>query len=105
MNHLRLDLDAFCDLAERLCGLFIVERRVQYSGSVTNVTLPRSWLTPVSRAFFAPGKGTKEMKPFVQACVELMKRIDLSGEGSGEHLKAGGARLNPFTSAIYVARM
>lgn len=104
-NQLRLDLDTFCYLAERLCALFIIERRVQYNGSITNVTLPRSWLTHISRAFFATGKHTKEMKPFLQTCVELVKRIDLSGEGTGEHLRASGSRLNTFTSTVYVARM
>jgi len=100
-----LDLNAFCDLAERLCALFIVERCVQYNGSITNATLPRSWLTHIYRAFLAKGKYTKEIKSFVHVCVELMRRIDLSGEGAGEHLKASGTRLNTFTSTVYVARM
>jgi hypothetical protein len=103
--QLRLDLSAFCDLSERLCALFIVERRVQYNGSITDVTLPRSWLTHISRAFFATGKKTHVMKPFLYTAVELMRRIDLSGEGIGEHLRASGARLNRFTSTVYVARM
>ena len=104
-NHLRLDLSAFCDLSERLCALFIVERRIQYTGSITNVTLPRSWLTHISRASSATGKRSNHMKPFLRTAVELMRRIDLSGEGPGEHLRASGVRLNPFTSTVYVARM
>ena len=100
-----MDLNAFCDLAERLCALFIVERRVQYNGQITNLTVPKSWVAHISRAFFATGKYTREMKPFFHTCVELMKRIGLSGEGAGEHLKASGVRLNTFTSTVYVARM
>ena len=45
------------------------------------------------------------MKPFLHTCVDLMERINLSGEGNGEHLRAGGARLNSFTSTVYVSRM
>ena len=104
-NQLRLDLSAFCDLSERLCALFIVERRIQYDGGITNVTLPRSWLTHISRASSKTSKNTSDMKPFFRAVVELMRRIDLSGEGVGEHLRASSARLNPFTSTVYVARM
>ncbi|KAF9647525.1 hypothetical protein BDM02DRAFT_3187952 [Thelephora ganbajun] len=104
-SQLRLDLSAFCDLAERLCALFIVEYCVQHKGNITNVTLPKSWLIHISRAFSATGKYTREMKPFLYTCVELMRRIDLSGEGVGEHLRASSARLNPFTSTVYVARM
>lgn len=76
-----------------------------YNCCITNVTFPRSWFTHIARAFPATGKDTRDMKPFLHASIELMKRIDLSGEGAGEHLRANGVRINAFTSTIYVARM
>jgi hypothetical protein len=100
-----LDLDTFCDLAERLCALFIAERRMPYNCCLTNVTFPRSWFTHIARAFPATGKITGEMGPFLHICIDLMKRINLSGEGAGEHLRASGFKLNAFTSTVYVARM
>jgi len=73
----RVDLNTLCDLAERLCGLFIVAYRVNSRGGVLhNVTLPRSWFINLILLGTDLGKDTSAFLMFAKTIIELMQQIN-----------------------------
>ena len=111
---LRVDLNALCDLAERLSGLFIMAYRFNSRGGVLhNVTLPRSWLINLILPGTNLGKDTSTFSMFASSIIELMQRIDAqvqrylakSSPETGEKFIADGGRVTGLTGPLYIARM
>ena len=112
-SRLRVDLNALCDLAERLSGLFIMAYRVNSRGGVLhNVTLPRSWLINLILPGMDLGKNTSTFLMFASTIIELMQKIDAqvqrcftSSESDTEQFIADGSRMTSLTGPLYIARM
>jgi hypothetical protein len=111
---LRADLNALCDLAERLSGLFIMAYRFNSRGGVLhNVTLPRSWFINLIIPGMDLGKDTSAFSMFASTIIELMQRIDAqvqryitkSAPDTGEQFIADGSRVTSLTGPLYIARM
>lgn len=111
-SRLRVDLNALCDLAERLSGLFIMAYRANSRGGVLHdITLPRSWFINL-----IPGmdlkKDTSTFFALVSTIIELMQRIDTHAQqyptstpGIEEQFIADGNRMTNLTGPLYIARM
>jgi len=112
-RRLRVDLNALCDLAERLCGLFIMAYRVNSrKGVLHNVTLPRSWFINLILPGTDLGKDTSALLMFATTIIDLMQRIDAQvqryfppASDTGEQFTADGSRMTDFTGPLYIARM
>ena len=111
-SKLRVDLNALCDLAERLTGLFIMAYRVNSRGVLHNVTLPRSWFINLILPGTDLGKDTSTFSMFASTMIELMQRIDAQIQGyfmyssdTREQFTVGGSRMTTLTGPLYVARM
>ena len=112
-SRLRVDLNALCDLAERLSGLFIMAYRVNSRGGVLhNVTLPRSWIINLILTGTDLGKNTSTFLMFASTIIELMQKIDAqvqrcftSSESDTEQFIADGSRMTSLTGPLYIARM
>jgi hypothetical protein len=112
-SQLRVDLNALCDLAERLSGLFIMAYRINSRGNVLhNVTLPRSWFVNLILPGTDLGKDTSTFAMFASTIVELMQRIDaqaqryhMSASDTGEQFIADGIQMTDLTGPLYIARM
>ena len=111
---LRADLNALCDLAERLSGLYIMAYRFNSRGGVLhNVTLPRSWFINLILPGTDLGKDTSTFSMFTSVIIELMQRIDaqvqrylaMSAPETGEQFIADGSRVTGLTGPLYIARM
>ena len=111
-NGLRVDLNALCDLAERLSGLFIMAYRVNSRHILHNVTLPRSWFINLISSGTDLRKDTLSLVTFASTIVELMQRIDAlvqqhstSASDTEEQFIADGDRTIDFMGPLYIARM
>ena len=113
-SRLRVDLNALCDLAERLSGLFIMAYRVNSRGGILhNVTLPRSWLINLILPDTDLRKNTSTFLMFASTIIELMQRIDAQVQRylafdeseTGEQFIADGSRVTNLTGPLYIARM
>jgi len=112
-SRLRLDLNALCDLAERLSGLFIMAYRVNSRGGVLhNVTLPRSWFINLILPGTDLGKDTSAFSMFASTMIELMRRIDAQVQryraftpDTGEQFVTDDSRVTNLTGPLYVVRM
>jgi len=111
---LRVDLNALCDLAERLSGLFIMAYRFNSRGGVLhNVTLPRSWFINLIIPGADLGKDTSSFSMFASTIIELMQKIDAqvqrylakTSPETGERFIADGSRVTSLTGPLYIARM
>ena len=111
---LRVDLNALCDLAERLSGLFIMAYRFNSRGGVLhNVTMPRSWFINLILPGTDLGKDTSTFSMFASTIIDLMQRIDaqvqrsftVSAPETGEQFIADGSRVTSLTGPLYIARM
>ena len=110
--RLRVDLNALCDLAERLSGLFIMAYRVNSRGGVLhNVTLPRSWFINLILPGTTLGKDTSAFLLFASTTIELMQQIDaqvqryIAFSEDEEQFIADGNRMTNLTGPLYIARM
>jgi len=111
-NGLRVDLNALCDLAERLSGMFIMAYRVNSLGLLHNITLPRSWLINLISPGTDLGKDTAFFVKFASTIIELMQRINAQVQqhptpapGTEEQFIADGDLTIDFTGPLYIARM
>ena len=107
-SKLRVDLNALCDLAERLTGLFIMAYRVNSRGVLHNVTLPRSWFINLILPGMDLRKNTWAFSMFASTMIELMRRIDAQvreSSDTGEQFIADGSRMTKFIGPLYIARM
>ena len=111
-NGLRVDLNAFCDLAERLSGLFIMAYRVNSRGVLHDITLPRSWFVNLIPLATDLRKDMSSLVAFASTIIELMQRIDAQVErdptlasDTEEKFFADGDRTIDFMGPLYVARM
>ena len=111
---LRVDLNALCDLAERLSGLFIMAYRFNSRrGILHNVTLPRSWFINLILPGMDLGKDTSTFSMFASIIIELMQRIDaqvqrhhaMTSPETGEQFIADGSRVTDLAGSLYIARM
>ena len=112
-SQLRVDLNALCDLAERLSGLFIMAYRADSPGGVLHdVTLPRSWFINLILPGMDLKKDTSAFFTLVSNMIELMQRIDAqiqqdptSTSGIEGQFIADGSRMTNLTGSLYIARM
>ena len=111
-SGMRVDVNALCDLAERLSGLFIMAYRVNSRGGVLhNVTLPRSWFINLISSGSDLRKNTSTFLMFAETVIKLMQRIDVqvqryhTSPDTGEQFVADGSRMTNFTGPLYIARM
>lgn len=112
--RLRVDLNALCDLAERLSGLFIMAYRFNSRGGILhNVTLPRSWFINLIIPGTDLGKDTSSFSMFASTIIELMQKIDAqvqqylskSSPETVERFIADGSRVTSLTGPLYIAQM
>lgn len=114
-GNLCADLNALCNLAERLSGLFILARRSQLrGGALHGVTLPRSWFVNIILSWTDPRKDSSTLFAFVVNMIDLMQRIDAqvqryltpaSDVSIEEQFIADGNRMTDLTGSLYIARM
>ena len=111
-SRLRVDPIVLCDLAERLCGLFIMARGVNSEGVLHNVTLPRSWFINLILPSMNLRKDTSTFFTFAETMIDLMQQIDAqvqrsltSPSNTREQFVADGGPITDFTGALCVARM
>jgi hypothetical protein len=71
-----VDLNAVCDLVERLSGLLIMAYRTNSRGVPHNVTLPRSWFINLIFPSVDFRKDRSAFVKFTSTVIELMHRID-----------------------------
>jgi len=111
---LRVDLNALCDLAERLSGLFIMAYRFNSQGGILhNVTLPRSWFINLLLPGTGLGKDTSAFVMFASTIIELMQRINaqvqrypaMTASDTGDQFIADGSRMTSLTGPLYIGRM
>jgi len=111
---LRVELNALCDLAERLSGLFVMAYRFNSRGGILhNVTLPRSWFINLLLPGTDLGKDTSAFVMFASTIIELMQRINaqvqrdlaMTPSDTGEQFIADGGRMTSLTGPLYIARM
>ena len=111
-NGLRVDLNALCDLVERLSGLFIVAYRVNSQGVLHDVTLPRSWFINLISLGVDLKKDTSSFITFASTIIELMQRIDAQvqqhptpASDTGSQFIADGDLTIDFMGPLYIVRM
>ena len=112
-SQLRVDLNALCDLAERLSGLHIMAHRANSRGGVLHdVTLPRSWFINLILPDMDLKKDTSNLFALVSTIIELMQRIDAqvqqyltSTSDVGEQFIVDDSRVTNLTGPLYIARM
>ena len=113
-SELRVDLNALCDLAERLSGLLVVAHRAgSWGGVLHNVALPRSWFVNLGLLGADLRRDTSAFSMFVSTMVELMQGIDAqvrryltrSTSDAGEKFIVDGRRMTNLTGPVYIARM
>jgi len=107
-----VNIGPFCDAVERLCGLHILSYRFTTGrGTLHGVTLPRSWFIGLSRSLPLLNKNTSYIWNFVNATIELLRRIDLQRERynpqtpDNQQFKHNGSRLTPLYASVHIARM
>jgi len=107
-------LNALCDLAERLSGLFIMAYKFNsHGGALHNVTLPRSWFINFILPGMDLGKDTSTFSMFASTIIDLMQRIDAqvqryhtaSAPETDEQFIAGGNQVTTLMGPLYIARM
>ena len=112
-SQLRVDLNALCDLAERLSGLFIMAYRANSRGGVLhNVILPRSWFINLILPGMDLKKDTSTFFALMSTIIELIQRIDVqvqqypvSAPDIEEQFIADGGRMTNLTGPLYISRM
>jgi len=111
-SRLRVDLNALCDLAERLSGLFVMAYRANSRGVLHDVTLPRSWFINLILPGVDLKRDTSTLFTLVSNMIELMQRIDAqvqqdprSTSDIEEKFIADGSRATNLTGPLYIARM
>ena len=112
-SQLRVDLNALCDFAERLSGLYIMAHRANSRGGVLHdVTLPRSWFINLILPDVDLKKDTSNLFALVSTIIELMQRIDAqvqqyptSTSDIEEQFIVDGSRMTDLTGPLYIARM
>ena len=112
-SPLRVDLNALCDLTERLSGLFIMAYRANSQGGVVHsVILPRSWFINLILPNMDLKKDTSTFLTLVSNMIELMQRIDAQVQQYStstlnieEQFIADGGRMTDLTGPLYIARM
>ena len=112
-SRLRVDLNALCDLVEKLSGMFIAAYKANsQKGVLHNVTLPRSWFINLILPGMNLRKDTSTFFKLASTMIELMQQIDAqvqqyptSGSDTDEQFVADGGRVTNLTGPFYIARM
>ena len=83
-NQLPVEIGVLCAYIEHLCALTVVFNRAQRTGSLHNVTLPRSWLSKVLANFTLDEAADKTIDfwQFPHILGDLIKEI-YTGKGAG----------------------
>jgi len=111
-NGSRVDLNALCDLAERLSGLFIMAYRANSRGVLHDVTLPRSWFINLISLGVDLKKDTLSFATFASTIIELMQWIDTQvqqhsapASNTEDQFIADGNLTIDFMGPLYISRM
>ena len=70
-----VEIGIFCSFIERICGSLIVYNRYQRTGSLHNVTLPRSWLKVILDTFQSAEKDASRFWLLLQPLEELLRTL------------------------------
>ncbi|GBE78672.1 predicted protein [Sparassis crispa] len=71
-----VDISVLCDFLDHLCGLLVISTRYQQTGTLHEVTLPRSWLMSLARGFKRHGeRQTNLLSLYIKPMADLLEQI------------------------------
>ena len=85
-NRIPVDISLLCDFMDHLCGRLILTIRQQSSGTLHDVTLPKSWLESlVPDAKTLQSKGRQLWSMYKKNMGDLLEQI-YTGTDAGRHI-------------------
>ncbi|KZP05200.1 hypothetical protein FIBSPDRAFT_1054221 [Athelia psychrophila] len=96
-RNLRISISLLCDIIERLCGSFVICRRLKSSAPLHGVILPRSWLLALTESgdYERRIKHTERYAILGPPVLQLIKQLHM-GVGLDQLLHDGRSMTNQF---------